>query len=188
MTRITIPTILLACMCSVGLVQPLLGQTAMANQTPGILGFLDARTGAFKPLPQLGPDLEDIAAASTTVTGKLVFSFTITVSSTGLSADTVVCTGTASLLDSPSTGGLFIEETASVGVKEAATVTCTVTIPYSWTLATLTTDKVSLAYAISVAGTTATTALPNRLSSHSLGTISVPANGATTTETIKATI
>jgi hypothetical protein len=185
---ITVPTILLACICFVGLAQPLLGQTATASETQGIPGYLDPRTGAFRPTPQVLPDLEEIQAASTTVTGKLVFNFTITVTSTGLSADTVVCGANAELVDAPTTGGIFILESAAVGVKEASTVSCTVTIPYSWTLATMSTDKVTLTYTISVGGTTATTVLPNRTSSRGLGSINVPANGATTTETIKATI
>ncbi len=81
-----------------------------------------------------------------------------------------------------------ITESASVGAKEAGTVNCTVTIPYSWTLATMSTDRVSLSYSISVAGSTSTTVLPNRNSTHGLGSISVPANGTTTTQTIRATI
>ncbi len=187
MTRITIPIILLVCICFVGLAQPLLGQTATGSDMPGIPGFLDPRTGAFKPMPQAGPDMEDILAASTTVSGKFVFNFTITVSSTGLTNDTVVCFAGATLVDAPTTSPIFILEQAAVSAKEAATVSCTVTIPYSWTLSTMSTDKVSLAYTINVFGTTGTTAVP-RSSSHGLGIINVPANGVTTTETIKATI
>jgi hypothetical protein len=149
---------------------------------------LDPKTGSFKPLPQAASSSEEILAAAVTVTGKLVFSFTITVSSLGLTGDTVVCSAEASLDDSPTTGGIFITEAASVGAKEASTVSCTVTIPYSWTLATISTDRVSLSYTISVLGSTAAAALPNRTSSHSLGSITVPVNGAITTHAIKATI
>ena len=188
MTRIICPITLLAGVCFFGLAPPVLGQTTTGADNSGIPGILDPKTGSFKPLPQAAPNSEEILAASTTVTGKLVFSFTITVSSLGLTADTVVCSAEASLDDSPATGGIFIVESASVGAKEASTVSCTVTIPYSWTLATMSTDRVSLSYTISVGGTTATTAVPNRTSSHGLGSISVPANGTTTTHVIKATI
>jgi hypothetical protein len=188
MTRIICSFTLLAGVCFFGLAPPALSQTTTGADPSGIPGILDPNTGSFKPLQRAGSPIEEILAASTTVTGKLVFNFTITVSSLGLTGDTVVCTATASLFDSPTTGGIFITESASVGAKEASTVTCTVTIPYSWTLATMSTDKVSLSYAISVAGSTATTVLPNRVSAHGLGSISVPANSTTTTQTIKATI
>jgi hypothetical protein len=52
----------------------------------------------------------------------------------------------------------------------------------------MSTDRVSLTYTISVVGSTSATVLPNRTSTHSLGSISVPANGTTTTQTINATI
>ena len=188
MTRITYPISLLAGVCFLGLAPPVLGQRTTAADVSGIPGILDPTTGSFNPLPQAGPSIEEILAASTTVTGNLVFHFTITVASLGLTGDTVVCTATASLVDSPATGGLFITESASVGVKEASTVSCTVTIPYRWTLATMSTDRVSLTYSISVTGSTVTTVLPNRVSSHGLGSIGVPANGTTTTQTITARI
>lgn len=188
MTHITMPIIGLTFMCFAGLAQPVLSQTAARADQSGVPGFLDPQSGVFKPLALTGPGVEEILAASTTVGGKLVFNFTITVSSLGLGADTVVCTATASLVDSTATGGIFITESASVGVKEAGTVNCTVTIPYSWTLATMSTDRVSLSYSIGVVGSTSATVLPNRISAHGLGTISVPANGTTTTQTIKATI
>jgi hypothetical protein len=166
MIRIICPTAFLAGVCIFGFVSP-----AMAQAENGV-----AAGG------------EELLASPVTVTGKLVFTFTITVASTNLTGDTVVCNAVASLDDSIATGGTIITESASVGVKEASTVSCTVTIPYSWTLATMSTDKVSLSYTISTIGATATTVVPNRTSSHSLGSISVPASGATTTHAIKATI
>jgi hypothetical protein len=188
MTRIICSITLLAGVCFFGLAPPALSQTTTGADKSGIPGILDPKTGSFKPLPQAGSGIEEVLAASTTVTGKLVFNFTITVSSLGLTGDTVVCNADASLLDSPTTGGIFITESASVGAKEASTVSCTVTIPYSWTLATMSSDRVSLSYSISVVGSTATTAVPNRVSAHGLGSISVPANRTTTTHIIKATI
>jgi hypothetical protein len=63
-----------------------------------------------------------------------------------------------------------------------------VTIPYSWNLATATSDKVTLTYVLSApAEATATTAFPQRLSTQTIATIAVPANGKTTDETVTAT-
>jgi hypothetical protein len=61
-----------------------------------------------------------------------------------------------------------------------------VTIPYSWSLPSITTDMVSLGYSISAVN--AATVGVARLSSHSLPSINVPASGSTTTQDISATI
>ena len=132
---------------------------------------------------------EELAAASTTVTGKLVFTTTITLSSTFPAADVIACTGEAILVDLGS-GGEIIETAAVAATRIGTTATCTVTIPYSWNLVTPTTDMVSVGFNINVPATPSTPAalLPNRLSRQGLGSIKVPANGTTTTFTVKATI
>ena len=62
-------------------------------------------------------------------------------------------------------------------------------IPYSWKLGSAPTDKVTLTYQIvAPVETTGSSVLPSRLSEQTVGVISVPANGSTTTETITATI
>lgn len=132
---------------------------------------------------------EELAAVATTVTGKLVYTATITLSSTFPAADVISCTGDAILLDLGS--GSEIIETASVAAtRSGTTATCTATIPYSWSLVTPTTDMVSVNFNINVPATPSTPAalLPNRVSSRGLGSIKVPANGTTTTFTVKATI
>jgi len=63
-----------------------------------------------------------------------------------------------------------------------------VNIPYSWNLASASTDKVTLTYSIEApVEATATTAFPQRMSTQSLATIAVPTSGTTTTETVTAT-
>ncbi|HET7206586.1 MAG TPA: hypothetical protein VFI95_08405 [Terriglobales bacterium] len=152
----------------------------------GIPGYLDPLTGRFSTLPAVD-DSTDATAALTTVGGTLVFKFTITVKSAIPSTDNIACAAGAEVADS---NGTFYSETAEVAAtRGTGTATCTVTIPYSWQLATATTDRVTMTYSISAPGTfTSTNALPARQNSHSLASVAVPINGATTTVTVTATI
>jgi len=152
----------------------------------GIRGYLDPHTGIFHSMPH--PDLQEAdVPPPAAFGGKFVFNFTITVSSTLASTAKILCEASASTEDVSTLN--FIAETASVtATRSGSTATCTVTIPYSWNLSSSTTDKVSLSYQI-IAGVPSTTIpLATRTSEQSLKTIAVPANGATTTETITATI
>jgi hypothetical protein len=177
----------IAISCLLGLVASGFAQNVHSKTTPGILGFLDPKTGAFRVLPN--PDADDSdASPPAATTGKFVFSFTITVSSSISASAKIGCSATTTLID-VSTSNFFEEEAAVLATRSGSTATCTVTIPYSWNLKSASSDKVTLAYSIDApVEATATTALPMRLSSQTIGTIAVPAPGATTTETIVATI
>ena len=177
--------VLCLCPCLLGMSVSLWGQDAAAVH--GIRGYLDPRTGIFHSMPHPAlPDGE--TPATTTFGGKFVFNFTITVSSTLATTDKIACSATASLEDVSSLN-FIVENAEVVATRTGSTATCTVTIPYSWNLSSSSLDKVSLTYQI-IAPVEATGAavLPSRLSEQGLGSISVPANGATTTETITATI
>jgi len=188
--RVKICIIILVCACLAGVNQVVWGQAAGVQTNagaPGILGHLDPRTGAFTPLQQTpAVDLEALLATAPT-TGKFVFSFTITIASTNLGSDAIACDANVTALD---TSGHTFTETASVAAtKSGTTATCTVTIPYSWILSTPTTDMVSLGFMISAANTAAASGgQPTRTTTQTLGSIKVPANGSTTTETLKVTI
>lgn len=152
----------------------------------GIRGYLDPRTGIFHSMPL--PDLQGAdVPPPTTFGGKFVFNFTITVSSTLASTAKIGCQATASLEDVVSLTST-LETASAVATRSGSTATCTVTIPYSWNLSSPTSDKVSLTYSIIAGAATTVNPLPARTSEHSFGPISVPANGATTTEPITATI
>jgi hypothetical protein len=164
------------------------GQQAAAPH--GIRGYLDPQTGVFHALPH--PELEDDAQplVTSTFTGKFVVNFTITVDSVIASTTKIGCNVTADTDDAAT--GNFISEQAGTAVTRgsATTVACSVTIPYAWKLGSSTTDMVSLTYTITSPTeiSTAASEYPLRISSQSIGTIKVPANGATTTETVTATI
>lgn len=173
--------ITLLCVCLVGLNQFVQAQSMLGSSQTGV--------------PSASATVEDaeiLAATSITFTGKLVFSFTITISSTLPTTDTVACEASASLSDVGAAGqGPIINELAAVAAtRSGSTATCTVNIPYSWSLINSSTDAVQLSYVISVptAAITGTNGLPARVSTRTFASIKVPASGMTTTETIKATI
>jgi hypothetical protein len=174
--------------CFLGMNVSLWGQSAAAKH--GIRGYLDPQTGAFHTMPH--PDLQDGAEppATTTFTGKIVVTFTITVSSTIASTTKIGCALDADVEDL-GTGNFISESAASAVVRgSGTTVTCKTTIPYSWNLATQSTDMVNMSYSLTspVAIATAAGEFPLRSSSQSIPAIKVPASGTTTTIAIAATM
>jgi hypothetical protein len=189
-----IAKILVVCVCLTGVIQAAWAQRSSQSDRLGIPGYLDPRTGAFRPAPQVAEESPDPAAATLTA-GTVVVNFTITVKSVLPSTDKIACSVDLFVLDnitSPLSARIFTEEASVAATGTGATRTCKVTIPYSWSLATAASDSVSLSYSIqapALVTITSTTALPNRVSALSpFATIKVPANGAITTETIAATI
>ena len=185
--RIAKLAIAFACLFTLAL--PAFGQLADDATSRGIPGVLDPHTGVFKLAPSLGlGDADAIAAATTTFNGKFVVAFNINVQSNVPSTYKIGCQVSATVLDVGS-GNTILESAMVVATRSGTTATCTVTIPYSWGLASAATDKVMLNYLItSPVMATATTALPSRTSSQGIGQIAVPANGSTTNKSVNATI
>jgi hypothetical protein len=159
------------------------------------LGYYDRSTGAFTPLQ---PEAEDAEApAITPTTGTFVFTITITVKSTFPKNGIVGCGANAIVTDT-TTGLSYGESASALATGSGTSWKCTVKIPYSWLLSSPTTDMVVLDYDVSIVegvqGTatngsdTAVEVIPARDSSHGLAPFKVPANGATTTETISVTL
>jgi hypothetical protein len=179
-------SLILICMCFTLLTQSLWGQSSAARIGSGRI------SGDALPKPNAVADNLDLAqAALTTFTGTLQFKYTITVKSTNLGADTIVCGASADVIDENRTTfvvtGTYIEEASVVATRGTGTASCTVNIPYSWSLANSATDTVDVSYVIQAANTTAN-GQPTRFNTHSLSSIKIPANGATTVITVTATI
>jgi hypothetical protein len=160
-----------------------------SDTAKGILGYLDPKTGAFRPLRQ-APVEEGEAPLVAPTTGAFVFHITITIKSANLGGNSIFCTANAATNEVSATGlGLSATETATVKATVAGTTaTCTAKIPYSWPLKTPTLDSVTLDYEVLAVPSTTALALPTRLSTQSLPTIKVPLTGATTIEAIASTI
>lgn len=177
-------SLLCVCACLMGFNTTLWGQSAPTVN--GIRGYLDPRTGIFHPLAQMAP--QDEEPSTSTFAGKFVFNFTITISSTISTSVKIACAANATLEDT-ATLNLILESAEVTATRSGSTATCTVDIPYSWKLGSAPTDKVTLTYQIvAPVEATGSSVLPSRLSEQTVGVISVPANGSTTTETITATI
>jgi hypothetical protein len=181
---------ILVCVCLLGLAQPVWSQKANETAKPGILGYLDPKTGAFRPLVQHPVEDEEVEPALAPTTGTFTFNFTVTIKSTNLASDTIVCSASASTTDiSGEVIGVSVSESASVkATVTGSTAQCTVTIPYSWPLKFASTDTVMLNYSVDATGGSTTFGQPTRYSFQTLPTIPVPKTGATTTETIASTI
>ena len=176
-----ITKLLLICMCCVMVAPAVWSQTANAPAKPGILGFLDPHTGAFRPVPSAtaeGPD------ALTIFTGTVNVIITVTLKTTAIT--NVTCSQELSVVDGTSSPRFFAESNSVAGTGTGTTRTCNLSIPYSWGLATQPSDMMSTIY--SVVGTKGT-GLPMRSSTLSpLDTRSVPANGTTTNLTAAVTL
>ena len=183
-----IAKLLLICMCCVMVAPTVWAQTANSQAKPGILGYLDPHTGAFRPVPAAAEDSAE-APAATTFTGTVTVTITITLKTTGLT--NIICSEEVSVSDGvTTTSPRFFGETNSVAATGTGTTrTCKLAIPYAWSLTTQSSDTMTTSY--SVSGSTGTTGfgVPLRSSSLSpLDTRKVPANGAVTALTAAVTL
>ncbi len=166
------------------------------HSSSGELGYYDRNTGTFTPL-QAGPETELPPVAPTT--GTLIFKFTITAKSSLPKNSVIACSGGAFV--SESSGFSSTEKATGIAtLVSGTTYTCTSTINYSWLLSSPSTDKIqfqnihaSSSYGYQVTATNGTAILVQpvggRESDQSpLAPISVPANGATTTENVSITL
>jgi len=127
------------------------------------------------------------ATTITPTTGTYVFSFTITLTSTIGTSTKIVCS--ASILVSGDTLLTSIQQTAAVAAtRSGSTATCTVNIPYAWSLGNPATDKITPVYTIQAPVEGATVPTPFHYVHVQERAIALPANGATTTETVATSL
>jgi hypothetical protein len=182
-----ITKLLLICMCCLMVVPTVWAQTANSQAKPGILGYLDPHTGAFRPIPAVAEE-DSALAAATTIAGTVTVTLAITVKTAGLT--NITCSEEVSVSDGITTASpSFFTESNSVAATTSPTggKTCKLSIPYSWSLTTPGSDSMTTSYV--VLGTTGTTGLPTRSSSRfPLDTRKVPASGAITALTAAVTL
>jgi hypothetical protein len=116
--------------------------------------------------------------------------FTITVSSGLVHTEQIGCVAAASVFDAASNNGIVEVAGTAVDRGTGSSVTCSVTIPYSWNLASASEDTIALTYSVisPVDFSVPLGEWPNRAGAQSLGSISVPVSGTTTTENVRARI
>jgi hypothetical protein len=174
-----ITKLLLIWICCLIVAPAVWGQAANPTQH-GLLGYLDPHTGAFRPVPLAAEEGTDSAPLAT-FGGTVTVTLTITVKSAGITK--IVCTADVFVIDAITTSARIFSESATA---TGTTRTCKLTIPYSWALATQSSDTMSTSYAVLGSGSTVP---PQRTSSLSpLDTRKVPANGVTTALTAAVTL
>lgn len=138
----------------------------------------------------------DFAPASVSpTTGTFDFTFTVTISSTLPKNSILVCSASALVSEA---GPAISQKATGIGTVSGTTGTCKITMPYSWALATPTTDKVALSYTVEAdyvyqatatnGATVGTELVPLDKVGENLATISVPLSGATTNEAVSTRI
>ena len=177
--------LLFALICLLGVVASGFTQNADAGKAQRTFGYVDNKTGVFHPLNRTVQS--DLVPAVTPTTGKFVFNVTLTLSP-GLPTNAViVCTVAGGVADL--TSGVFSNSVSVTATRSGGTATCTLNMPYSWDLANASKDTVQLDFAATaVVGTIGSQNFYEETFTSPAITSKVPANGATTTETITSTI
>lgn len=177
--------LLFAAICLLGLVASGFAQTTETQKAP-VFGYMDAKTGLFHSLTRTPLSPEE-AAAITPTTGKLVFNVTITVSSALSTSAVIGCEVVGGVADIAT--GEFSNVAGVTATRSGTTAKCTITVPYSWDLATPAKDTVEFDLSVSATvGTFGTASFYNETFSAPAVTMKVPANGTTTTQDITTTI
>ncbi len=153
-----------------------------------VLGYLDSSTGVFRSIVQTEDFDSSSLAAANPQTGTIVVNFTITIKSVIPATTPINCSVEASVAEISAGGVNLISDGATVAAtRTGSTAKCTVTIPYSWMVSNSATARLSLTYSL-VASKTGTTGLLSRSSIGSIASIPVPANSATTTQTVNTVL
>lgn len=162
-------------LCLFGLLATGWSQNSTNTITPGIPGFLDPQTGSFKPmLPVEGSGI-DLANTSQTG-GKIVLTLTATLTTSFPTTESFSCGLNATVADVAS--GLTFSDTIFVAAKRnGSTLSCAVTLPYGWDLASPTSDIMLVLYTINAIN--GTTGFPERVAQHGVASIRSVPSGTT---------
>jgi len=164
------------------------------NMSVRFLGFACA---ALFAIPLCAQDTGKLVPATAPSTGTFVFNFTITAPTVPTNA-VISCRGSASVFESGSGQNIQQDAHGIATLGSTGKWTCKASMPYSWTLATPASDSVTLSYSVEMdeglevtaTNGTGTVVAPLTVQkvNQNLGTVTVPANGTTTTEAISSTI
>jgi hypothetical protein len=179
-----ISKLLLIGMCCLLIPPAVWGQAANGQTRSGILGYLNPQTHTFHALRQVEAAEPP---ALTTFTGTVTLTITITLKSAGIT--NIDCVGLVGVSDGSGASARSFSEFGFVAATgTGSTRTCKVSIPYSWGLATQSTDTMTTSYEVSN-NPFLTSTPPDRTSILTpVDTRKVPANGANTALTANVTL
>lgn len=125
---------------------PGLAQTAnRPAATTKVFGFQDSRTGTFHPFVST-PDIADATVATTTYSGTIETTVTITLKTALPKGGTIACTVGATAISSSETTEAAVgitQSATSLATVSGSTATCKVNIPYNWVLFTPSTTVIN---------------------------------------------
>ena len=143
------------------------------------LGCILAASAARAQTAEQNPE-----ATSTATTGTVAITLTVTVQTAGVKA--VYCSGIVTILDTSSRSNFSVSTTVAA-TGTSATRMCKISVPYSFVLASPTTDSLGISY--TVTAPTGASPLGRTLEVSPLKTIvPMPKSGTTTSEVAAATI
>ena len=157
------------------------------------VGVYNPKTHTFTTRPHrlVVPD----AVSPKIYTGTFKFDMTVKLVTPVASGQELICSATAGVDDYDSSNGTFYniydEDAATVAKVSGSTATCTVSIPYSWSLEYATTDAISYGYTLEIVPSSTSSSLIDfgyRTHTSEVPSGKVPAAGATTTIPISATL
>ncbi|MGA2857119.1 MAG: hypothetical protein ABSE40_09625 [Candidatus Sulfotelmatobacter sp.] len=117
-----------------------LAQTANPTAARKIFGFQDSKSGTFHPLGK-SADLSN-TTATTTFSGTIEATITITLKTALPKGDVIVCSVDAlasSISETTDAAVTYDDSAASTATVSGSTATCKVNIPFSWALQTAST-------------------------------------------------
>ena len=177
-----ISKLFLVCTCCLLAAPIAWGQTTNEPAKPGIPGYLDPQTGAFRPAHPAAAQVIDLSAVPM-FAGTITLTVTLTVKTPGLTY--ISCTVTTSVFDSLT--GTHYESNTVAATGTGSTRTCKPKIPYSWSLLDGTAAFMDTNF--SVFAGAGQTGLPQRtVSDNNFDQRNVPPNGAITTLSAAVTI
>jgi hypothetical protein len=160
-------------------------QLSTPNESPWSLGFSDPKSSVSDGVTE--PNSAE-AQTTTPTTGTYVYNFTITLVSKIPAGTKIACIGQLQVAtDSALVGGVGATAT-SMATISGNTATCTASISYAWNLGSPATDKLSRIVQITAPPQAVLGAAPYHGTQIHLGNIAMPANGATTTESVSITL
>ena len=172
-------------LCCLLAASPGWAQATNGQSKPGILGSYDPQTRTFHALPGSGANAVE-PPALTTFTGTVTVTINITLKTAGIT--NVSCIADLSVADGTLPNQRTFEEVGLVAATGSGTTrTCKVTVPYSWALATQSTDKMITSYIVTN-NAFQTTLPPDRTSIlNPIDSRTVPASGTITALTANVT-
>ena len=166
---------ILVVLCLLGLLATGWSQNPTSTVTRGIPGILDPQTGSFRPTPPTAESDAGVVPPAATA-GRIVLTLTATLTTSFPGTEVFSC-GLNATVGDVSTGLTFSDTIFVTATRSGSTLSCTVTLPYSWDLVAPTSDTMLVLYTINAVNGTAGN--PTRVAQHGVASVHNVPTGTT---------